>query len=188
MTAITSHALVPSDLRVVPSRDWHYFDALLRQPGLYEKLTDDATGKCGIISLRDIVWNPKHHFLLVQSSDGSSTLRHGCFVFLVTRFGVYDAHVILQESCRGKNAVEAAKRAFSWMFDNTDAFQITTFCPDWLKASRVIAYAAGMRKCFRREGMFEKNCRPAGATFYSLNFYEWIRLNDNGLNHTIQRN
>jgi hypothetical protein len=76
---------------------------------------------------------------LIEHREG---LDLGFWGFEKNRDG-YRIHAAMQY-CKGKGAVESAKRSFSWIFENTEAKAIYAAIPEDNRAAAVVAVRSGM--------------------------------------------
>ena len=78
-------------------------------------------------------------FYLVEEQDGEDL---GVIVFVPTKGGLM-MHVEMSEKCRGKQALEAYREAFRWIFENTDCETIIGEIPVDNRAAHVMARRSG---------------------------------------------
>lgn len=106
---------------------------------------------------------------------------HGCCMFLKMLPGVYEVHTQVRKEGRGAWTNAFTKACASWMFINTDAYEIMTRVPAGHAGAKVATMAAGGRYDFTRE----KECFFRGQMIdvhiYSYRLQDWLALKPDGL-------
>ena len=97
---------------------------------------------------------------------------------------VVEVHTCMSNKCRGKRAVQAGKQGITWVFTQTSANKVVSYCPSDARQALPFAMAVGMKvdhvgedkthvsigidDWFRDEGM--KSFEKLGHTFHELLF------------------
>jgi hypothetical protein len=133
---------------------------LVKMPDIWERISDDTSPRINEISFESRVADDRNKFLLVLLNGTVA----GFFSILNMTPGVYEVHTVLLDSCHGSLAVTAVKMAMDWMYANTNALMLTTFCPDYLPQALTMALACGGKKLGYVPNVIMKNGLPYGVT------------------------
>ena len=103
----------------------------------------DAAELQGVLELQEI-WNPTCHdecpgrapvglAEMIFSIPDSVSLRVtideklGGYFLVIPLRGVYEAHTMLLDNCRGQNAIRAGRAAVKWFFEHRDAALVRSY-------------------------------------------------------------
>ncbi len=131
---------------------------------IYEAMRDDACPDDPAKLMGTKIDLPGGIFLKANLEDGAP-----CGVFwLLPREGGYEAHTALLPTCRGAMAVCAAKEAIRWVFDNTDAREITSYA--WSDTPQVkwFCRSVGMTARNTTDWPNTRSGRPVKITYYGI--------------------
>lgn len=98
---------------------------------------------------------------------------HGAFLLFKIDTGIYETHTFILPSGRGLWAREFAAAGASWMFINTDAYDLTTRVPLGHVAAKALAMGAGMRWEFTRYPGVEFRGRVTPMATYGMRIQDW---------------
>lgn len=171
----------PPTVTVGPTSDVAYMDSVLRQPDIYESISHDASPPAEKLTVGGLVSAGINRFLLV-SVDGEPA---GFFMLVNRCRGVYEVHTNLTMKCRGKLSVRAGIEGCKWMFLNTDAMKLVSFCPSCSPETSYFASLVGFNRDFTQTDRWVKHGKKHDVIHVSLTFDEWLRigLSDFGGNH-----
>ncbi len=82
-------------------------------------------------------------YLLVKLDDERVG---GMFMFMPVNGVTAEVHTTLLKPCRGRLALEAARLAREWMWNNTKFLRITTTVPEYNKAALLFSKWTGMKE------------------------------------------
>jgi hypothetical protein len=110
-------------------------------------------------------------------TKGSFTvlLDDGCFLAHRIEPGRYIIHTNLLPTCRGQDAVEAARQALAMAFVQTDAIELLTMVPATIPHAKLLARRMGFRHLFDRAAIWPALGSMHDMGFYSLTIDDWIR-------------
>ena len=155
MTLDTITVRATSDWRLVHRLTIEFADRVLDDEHAAREPADLAK------SVYDLVRSPSNVTLQVLA-DGQPA---GAFLFMYEGWGIYEVHTLLQENCRGEQAIKAARKALAFIFGSSNVVKLISYCPT--NHPEVLVFA-------RRAGF-----RPAG---YSTR--PWVQ---NGVRHGLRK-
>ncbi len=160
--------LVNEEITVERCVDVEYLDRVFADPELREPMMDD--------SMVDVP--PSAADLLARGVVFLKVVRngHGEGFIMLTRQepGVFEWHTTFGRECRGRDALTAGRKACQWVWENSNAVLLTSYCPDWLPQSRVYARWLGARLDF-----YEPNCVRRNGISYGKWHISCARQRDN---------
>ncbi len=124
-------------MRFEPSTDTELIQAIMAHPAVYIWISDDA-------SLPREMFSPVmgKHILYLLCFDEKELL--GLWMFVQINAVTLEVHTCLLPTCKiGKGRI-AAKEAAEWIWDHTSCERIITNVPEFNRAARKFAKAAGM--------------------------------------------
>lgn len=88
--------------------------------------------------------------------------------WLVRQGTVIDVHTALMQNCRGRKAVEAAKKGIQWVWDHTDATEIRSYA--WSDSPAVAWFCRimGLKPVETKPWQATRDGRPVNITWFSL--------------------
>lgn len=111
------------EIEVRQTRDAKLIDSLVKDKDVWPGLVDDSCPGPDEIDIASVV--DKFIFLEVVS-DGSAS-----GVIIATKpneDGVSEVHTILTATCRGRDAINAGKKAINWLFSNAECKRLESYC------------------------------------------------------------
>lgn len=149
---------------VVPRRDFsaRRLNEIVNHPEVRPWVADPSEG---VLDLTAAARNRDNVLLMGE---------HGCCLCFKLMPGLYEVHTQILPEGRGRWALAFVKAGATWMFENTDAFEVVTRVPHGHPAARTLTVAAGMRL----EGTRPDGCKFNGvvtpAEIYSLRIQDWL--------------
>lgn len=128
--------------------DLNFIRECMTAPHVWRVGSDD--GMAGI--------DPKLLFIKLDGKIFVKTGEYGLFVGEARNSITYEVHTFLLPNARGK-AVEIAKAAMQWLFNNSNCLRITTTVPDYNKLAIRLSLKSGMeliginKKSFLKDGV-----------------------------------
>lgn len=99
----------------------------------------------------------------------------GCFLAHCIGKGRYVVHTNLLPTCRGTEALRAAREALRIAFLTTDCLELVSMVPGNMPHVLAFAKLMGMRTAFTRSGIWPAAGMLWGMTFLELTIDDWIR-------------
>lgn len=147
------------------SKDYAYFEAVMRRPEIWEKVADDNSGD------PENCVAPREHLYLKVDVDAVPA---GFFVFKDLGAAVWEIHVALL--VKGRVAIEAFKACFKLMFEQAAAQALVSVCPKYCRHALFVALRCGMQKVGRHENYFLKNGQLWGVDVIKITREQWAAL------------
>jgi hypothetical protein len=152
-------------MKIELTQDWAEIEQVMNAPEVLAGICHDGKATVDMAELQQ----GNRIFLRVVQRD----VTVGVFMLVRALPGIYEVHTCLTAACRGAAAVRAGQLGADWMFVNTDAQRLYSFCPDSNRASLFYAYAVGFRHAFRRPEFWTKNGVREGATVVQWEVQDW---------------
>lgn len=144
--------------------DMELVKSIFLHPTILERMSDDSVPKdiSGVFmdGLRKV-----GGFYLKVIMDGAVC---GLFWLRPTQEGL-EAHTALLPSCRGKDAVKAARMAIKWVFDHTETPLISSYAWSDSPAVAWFCRAVGMSPFRTEPWPNTRNGKPVDITYFKIN-------------------
>ena len=148
--------------------DLNYLDQVVRSPGVWETVRDDATPPREEFTLAPIL-KPQNIFLMVLLGETPA----GFFAFCQSEKTTYEMHTNLLPICRGAAAIHAAWQAIAWLFNHTAAQQIETYVFETARPARLLLTLARWRETARRLHPATVDGHPLQEIWFTFTRAEW---------------
>lgn len=148
-------------MQIIRSTDAAAFNAIINHPEVYP----DLAYVDGPIDVTAQLQNEKNYLIRGQ---------HGGCLFVHAMPGLFEVHTAILPSGRGAWALEFIYTALSWMFINSEAWDIATRVPDGHIAAKAATIRSGARHEFTTTpgAMWHGKMTPMNT--YSLRVQEWV--------------
>ena len=134
----------------------------------YENITDDTAPPKAQFDITEEVLDAKNYFLALTHRRKLV----GCWVFYACGNRVYDSHICLGPSVRGKVAYEWQKKVWDYMFEVANAKLLVATVPTNRPDVKRYALRSGM-KVTGRAGGWWKNGVDVGLHVMKLSVNRW---------------
>ena len=132
-------------------------NALINDPSVYPWVCGELSG---YLDLTPIFNNKENVFF---------GLEHGGCGFIKLKPGIYDFHSFCLPAGRGRWAITSAKDCIRWMFENTDAQELITACPQNNRPAIGGARALGFKKHSTVKNSWKYEGEFFDADIYTMN-------------------
>jgi RimJ/RimL family protein N-acetyltransferase len=130
--------IATASIQVQPTRDFATLHSIMRHPAVWPFMTDDSSPAPETATLTQTAI-----YLMVFDQD----IPRGFFCLQpLADHDTYMVHTVMMPGFRGTKALRAARQGMDWMFQNTPAEQIQSYCFEIHPEVMVFARWAGMRK------------------------------------------
>ncbi len=120
---------------MMPSRDAAFLNRIVNDPSVFTGATMGLAREP--VDMTPLVMDERNLFLANE---------HGGFLLIDKGDGIYEIHTQFLPEGRGKSAIVAGRDAMKYMFVETSAKALMTFCPLDNPQSMFLARACGMKK------------------------------------------
>lgn len=132
-------------MKIEHTTDESFITDCITNPSVWDASSDDGCGDPDLFFL-----NPDHNTIWIKAGD------YGVFMLHAHNHTMYECHTMLLPIARGK-AVEIAKEALKWAFENTAAKRIVTIVPEFNVLALRLARKVGMKEYGINPESFQKN-------------------------------
>jgi len=130
--------------------DADYVNGVLRHPDIYPLICGSYKGSPEDVDATKDVMNKDNYFLVPTINSEAAGV-----VIFDNYDGIYKAHLnVLPKYCGNGRATEIAKRALSWMFNNTKCQEIIASIPTECSKILMVASRAGMKIYDSKNGKY----------------------------------
>lgn len=156
------------DITVEFSEDYGFFDQVLSDPEIFDKVSPDGVEA---LTVSNLVKNSV--FILVRKENQ----KVGFFVCEFVGGDTWRVHTNLMKECRGTDAIRAGKKGCDLMFRRTPATRLVSECHGYAPEALQFAKGCGFKSDFVKCVPWVKNKQFYDITCVSLTLQEWIRFN-----------
>lgn len=149
-------------IEVEPTKDKQLIASVFLNPTIYAAMSDDSCPKDGHVLLGAIM---AIEGIFLKVTRGTELC--GVFWFRGAPPSL-EVHTALLPSCRGSDAIMAARKAAEWVFGQTDATEITSYAWSDLPAVRWFCRALGMTQTKTEAWKETRNGQRVDITHFSL--------------------
>lgn len=150
-------------ITVEPTTDESYIKSVFLNPDIYRQMSDDSC-PADPWALRGVNIMSVPGFFLKALVDGVPS---GVW-WLIWHGDKVEAHTALSERCRGRDAIEATRKAIAWVFGNTKATAITSYSWSDAPAVKWFCRAVGMRETEKKPWHSPRNGKPVYIVYYEI--------------------
>lgn len=125
---------------------------IIKDPDVYDMIYDDHSKESFKQNLGEAFLSNNQYVMLNPCK--------GClFMLTPSTFTLFELHTMIRKEARGRNAINAARDATSWLFKNTTCEKIITHIPKYNKQAKVFARMCNFEligintKSFKRDGV-----------------------------------
>lgn len=151
-------------ITVEQTKDEFYIKSVFLNPTIYSQMKDDSCPVSPMI-LQGVDIKAIPGFFLRALVDGKPA---GVW-WLIWKGDSVEAHTALLENCRGRDAIEATKRAIAWVWNNTQAKAITSYAWSDSPAVNWFCRAVGMKAGETKAWPNTRNGRAVDITYFAIN-------------------
>jgi len=139
---------------------------IVNHPSIYPTICGFHTEPLDVTA---VAANPNHVCLVGE---------HGCVLFIKHQAGVYEFHTSVLPEGRGEWMVAGSREAFSYMFTQTDAFELMTKCPHGNLPAKVGAKVVGCSPRFTTRALWPHDGGLVPIDVFSIMIQEWVKNAD----------
>lgn len=151
------------EITVERTTDEAYIKSVFLNPTIYDAMRDDS---CPVepSALQQTAIMSVPGFFLRALIGGRPV---GCW-WLIWKGESVEAHTALLPECRGRDAVEATRKAIAWVFANTPARTITSYAWSDAPAVKWFCRAVGMHSTETRKWHATRHGKPVDISYYEI--------------------
>ena len=153
-------------------RDADVLDAILHHPEVGDRTRHDEMPPLAEMTLKPLIQGGHGAFAVLARVRGEHA---GFWLVLAKGASVFEIHTNFLPQYRGSKALLASRLALDWMFLNTAATRLTSFCPACLPEAAQYAKWCGLKTDFVRAAAWPKGGKRHDVHHVSLTLAEWAR-------------
>jgi len=152
-------------ITVEPTSDETFIRSVFLNPTIYGQMRDDSCPLDPSL-LAQVHFMHIPGFFLKAIVDGVTA---GVWMFIYKADDTVEVHTALLENCRGRKAIEAAKLAAKWVFENTKVLAVISYA--WSDSPQVAWFCRmmGMVPYETKPWPATRAGKPVTITYYILN-------------------
>lgn len=160
---------MPPVITVDKTTDESYIKSVFLNPSIYQSMKDDSCpAEPSMLAGTDIKAVPG--FFLRALVNG---IPAGVW-WLIWKGDKLEAHTALLENCRGRDAIQATRKAMEWVWENTQARSISSYAWSDSPAVTWFCRAIGMSPDETKLWPCTRNGHEVTITYFSINRPEGV--------------